>query len=268
MLTDRAREPIAVLAIGQSNMLGKYGPAGHIISDRVQVWVDRSWRRAVLGEPPFQRDRTNNEAANNLAFVFATKLAEHEQRDVRLVLLASDGKRIEFFLPNTVLRRNEWENNQRSRSFGTSLADEIFGVSGAATTCLHDLGKSHFDIVLIHQGEANFAPVAEYPWVYRDKVKALIQEFHQRKLTAGSTQFILGHINPRYHFAREHRAALLPLSGENVMVAEWEGVEDVGSVANSQDAHATGRGLQTLGQLYFEAYLKGEAASGHTEDRR
>lgn len=249
-------EPIAVLAIGQSNMVGRYGPAETVMADSVKVWTSSDWVTAVLGQPPFMRDRDTNGVANNLAFVFAEQLAEASQCEVRLVLLASDGKRIEYFLPNFILDENDWENHQESTRFGVSLAEEIFGTHGTAATALDDINASHFDVVLVHQGEANFAPQAEYPWVYQDKVVSLLDELVRRDVVSDSTQFLLGHINPDYYFSREHRTALESLEYENLSVIEWAGIEDVGSVEGTGDAHATGIGLQVLGERYYESFQR------------
>lgn len=254
-------DPIAVLAIGQSNMVGRYGPAETVMANSVKVWTGSEWVAAVLGQPPFMRDRVTNGVANNLSFVFAEQLAEASQCEVRLVLLASDGKRIEYFLPNFILERNDWENHQESTRFGGSLAEEIFGTNGTAATALDDINISHFDVVLVHQGEANFAPQAEYPWVYENKVIALLEEMVRRDIVSNSTQFLFGHINPDYYFSREHRIALESLEYENLSVIEWAGIEDVGSVDGNGDPHATGRGLQALGERYYETFQRHSSPS-------
>ena len=252
--------PFRVLAIGQSNMEGRFGPAAAPSDSAARIfawnWSVEEWAPAVLGSIPFRPLFAGSGAANNLSYVFANEISQECDIDVYTVLLASGGKRIEYFLPNFVLRDNGWENNQSDSRFGNSLADEIMGQDGTAAVALRSSGGGVFDAVLIHQGEANNLDIIEEPGVYQAQIRALISELRRRRLVGDDTAIIVGGINPGYPGGEAHQLAINELRHEGIGVVSWQGVEDVGDIIGDNNQHATGRGLTELGIRYFEEFMR------------
>lgn len=251
---------VRVLAIGQSNIEGRYGPAisPYDLENELRAWnwSQDIWVPAELGSLPFAGVVRIKDPANNLAYVFAGKLAMHCQVDVDTVLLASGGKRIEYFLPNYVLEANGWVNEQNAPPFGASLADEILGSTGDAALALQTSEGLAYDVVLVHQGEANNEDILENAEPYLAKLRALVAELRLRKLVSEDTPILFGGINPDYRGGEAHRIAIEQLANEGLGVVDWRGIEDVRSVSGESNNHATGNGLTELGLRYFEEYMR------------
>lgn len=230
-------------------MEGAYGPSpsSGIHSPTVRAWdlTASEFSAATLGSSPF---RSGSPTPNNLAYVFCKELARHIETTVDLVLIAASGLKIEHFMPNTVLSANGWTNSQTS-IFGSSAADELMGSTGTAFTALDNLGKSQFDVVIMHQGEANVDAAS----VYLAKLEAQYAEMHARGLlTLGTTPIVMGYINPNYSNAADHGNAVASFvaAHNNCASVPWSGIQTVGGGNN----HATGTGLEQLGVRYFNAY--------------
>lgn len=204
--------PLNVLAFGQSNMEGFFGPAvGYDSPDeRIRVWDWRQdkWRLAKLGVAPFHRAKGSSEPANNLAYVFARLLAQQCDVGVNLTFLAAGGMRIEYFMPPELLAERGWVNTQESKAFGTSLSDELLSPAGDAAMALRATGAYRYDAVLIHQGEANSLKDGDTAEVYAGKLRALLAEMTWRGLIDPRTPVILGTINGAYPRARDHARAV------------------------------------------------------------
>lgn len=239
-------------------MRGAYGPSpsSGIYSPSVYSWnlATDSFGSAVLGTSPFL---SGTPTPNNLAYVFAKELARHHEEEIYLTLIASDGKKIEYFLPNSVLSANGWVNSQTDPFFGSSGAEELMGATGDAALALAALGKSRYDVVLQHQGEANISitdgNIADTAAAYEAKVAALYEQLDSRGLIdLGSTPILIGHINPDYPVAGNHASAISTYAGATPKVSTvgWSGVDTVGGT----NKHATGLGLEQLGIRYFNAY--------------
>lgn len=125
---------INVLAFGQSNMEGRFGPAvGYKDPDpriRVWNWKNNEWQIAELGVFPFWKARGLLEPANNLAYVFAKRLVDECSVNVDLTLLTSGGMRLEYFLPLYVIRKHGWSNRQATAHFGPTLSDDLLEEQG------------------------------------------------------------------------------------------------------------------------------------------
>ncbi len=244
---------LTVLAVGQSNMAGFYGPAlappSHDQVVRAWDWHSAKWVTATLGRRPF-RSAIGGGPAHNLAYEAAQQLAAQAKINVDVALFASNNKRVEYFLPNSVLRARGWANNQTDRDFGTSLSDEILGYSGSGRQALDACDCPCFDVVLDHQGEANAGDTAQE---FAAKKIAFISELRTRRLIRSDAQIILGCINPSYGaWAVTHANALqlIAANDAHVHVVRWEGVEDVRSITGEDNHHATGKGLAQLGRAY------------------
>lgn len=250
---------INILAFGQSNMAGRFGPApnysGPDPNIRVWNWQTKKLEPAQLGVFPFWTDRNGNGPANNLAYVFGQNLVKTCKVEVNLTYLATDGAKLEYFLPNDVLKKNSWSNGQTKMYFGPSLADELLSSNSQTRSALIAAGATTYDIVLIHQGEANSLRDGDTAAVYEKKLKAMINELVTRRFVRRDTKFVLGTINPLYPKADEHKKAVLSLQAPTVAIASWDGIETFDTPKVVGDRHATGNGLQTLGERYFEKYL-------------
>ena len=239
---------LAVLAFGQSNMGGYYGPApnGAMMAPTVNAWnySSNAWVTANLGAVPFHG---GTPTPNNLAYVACKEIARHTEQPLSFVLLAGNGLRIEYFMPNIVLNANGWTNSQTTPEFGSSLSEEMMGAGGDALTALASLGKTQFDLVLMHQGEANTE--AEYA----DKLEALFQELDRRNLLElGTTPIVLGEINPAYGHAAQHAAIIAAFAAahSSVGIVNWDGYI---STVGGGNFHADGAGLEKLGVRYANA---------------
>lgn len=252
---------LPILAIGQSNIEGGFGPAlpapAHDKAVRAYNLKTMQWTPAQLGVSPFRNIVRSKAPAHNFVFEFAHQYASQCADDADLVLLASGGKRIEFFLPGEVLAANGWTNEQTDPLFGASLSEHIFGAEGAARAALKAAGHEAYGVVLIHQGEANFAqaPIDTLE-DYKSKLRLLLSGLQQRALIREDTPVILGEINPTYLGAATHKQALASLVDRRICVVTWDGgVEDVKAVTGDNNPHATGRGLSELGKRYFKAFI-------------
>lgn len=247
-----------VLYIGQSNMAGYRGPAlpppAHSRAVSAWDWAAALWKPAKLGTKPFH-NAAPGVPAHNLAFACAHQIALQGDMDSDIVLFASNGKRVEYLLPNVTLATHGWSNTQSGDpEFGASLAEEIFGASGSAKQALAALGKSRFDAVCVHQGEAQAGDTAP---VMAAKYEALVAELQTRGLICPTTPIVFGEINPRYGHAAIHTESLGRLAAQDrrVRVVRWDGIEDVCAITGADDKHATGHGLAKLGRDYAAAVL-------------
>ncbi len=265
---------LPILAIGQSNLEGRYGPAltvpAHKRTVRAFDLAARQWSDAKLGRNPFKTIVRSTIPAHNLVFEFAHRYASICDDDADIVLLASGGKRIEFFLPGEVLAENGWRSEQTDPDFGNSLAGEIFAADGAAKQALAAAGHAAFEVLLIHQGEANFAdPPMDAPEAYALKLRRLIEELERRGLIRPTTPIVLGEINPLYLGAwLMHRQALANFTDARTRVVRWDaGIECAKAVIGENNSHASGRGLAELGKRYFEAYVQTCVAAARQSSR-
>lgn len=167
--------PIYVLATGQSNMLG-YNGGGGAVGDTVQdsrvvVWDNISkWVISRIRFAPYRTDGTYN----NLAFHFAKKLAQNDNRIVRLILAAFPGQPIEY-----------WKTGNTG---WTNLTGYV-SASGSST--------KKFDVILWHQGESNgdglpSGPACGADPCYRDSLYNLITKFQAQTWGDKNTKFIAG----------------------------------------------------------------------------
>jgi hypothetical protein len=251
-------KPISILAIGQSNMVGRFGPSDGSSppSEAARAWDYKAdkWTKAVLGKRPFWPAKGAPGAAGNLAYTFAQLLAKKCGGPVYLVILASGGKRIEYFLPEDVLAEHGWTNKKESRQFGSSLADEIMDEAGDAKRALSDIGAVSYNVLLVHQGESNSAGNGDLYAVYAQKAQALLKALRRSGVINEDTVSIFGEISRGYARSAEQRAALRKIQG--IGVVPWDGIETFDKLAGNHNRHATGRGLNELGHRYFDTYMR------------
>lgn len=252
---------VHILAVGQSNMEGRFGPAPNTTADpRIQLWdwYKREFNTAELGEFPFYPDPKIGEPANNLVFAFARRLVEKCDTNIYITLIAAGSMKIEFFIPQPILDSHSWKNTQYWRFFDQSASDELFSPTGTAIAALQASGGNRYDILLMHQGEANFAQEGDIDSAgqYAGKVKTFIQALTSRGLLRRESLSILGTINAKYPGAQSQHQAVMSLQTPTTGVATWEGIEVFDTPGVPGDRHATGSGLEELGSRYFDTYWR------------
>lgn len=243
--------------IGQSGAAGTKGPQPTNIqpTSRVKAWDlnINSWVDATLGQNPFYPAYTGV-IPNNIGYVFCMELAALFNEDVRLVLIASDGKKIEYFLPNYVLSANGWSNTQTSPQFGSSAAPALMGSTGAAKQAMASLGKSCFDVILMDQGEAN-AVAGDSSAAYLSKLGFLFDELDSRGIiNYATTEILLGHINSAYPNSANHAQAIEDFASTHTRcrTVSSTGLTTVGG----GDLHADTWGLTKKGRRNFNEYMQ------------
>lgn len=261
---NESEDPFVILAIGQSNMEGRYGSDldDESVSGKVKAWnlYTQSFEQAQLGNFPFGGNAGGfGGKANNLALRFAIRVHEDTGRPVYIILLAVGGKRIEYFLQDQVLVENNWvyREDQPHKLFGESLSDEIFGDENEAYKALSELKRSKVEVVLIHQGEANVV-LGDSEESLIKKYSVFLNELKRMSYMAQSTPVIFGEINARYPNSQNQRQAIKFLSAKsaNVSYVKWDGIDEVGEIAGrpGYNNHASGLGLQELGDRYYEQF--------------
>ncbi|MCI5042302.1 MAG: sialate O-acetylesterase [Donghicola eburneus] len=240
-----------ILAFGQSNMQGRFGPSDSYMppNPRVRVWNYKKqvWQTATLGKFPFFQANNCEGAAGNLAYHFSHLIAKYHRRSTDLVLLASDGKRIEFFIEPERLKENGWRCEYRDRvPFGKSMSLHL---SGGLAEKAHKLGP--YDIVIVHQGEANFKAPADSPKDYQKKLEVLLIQLRDSGVIGSGTKVILGEISQKAPNREKHSFAIKSLSSPNLAISDWGNAD----LVSNDRLHADGNGLKSLGQSYMEAYL-------------
>jgi len=263
---DLSGDPFVILAIGQSNMEGRYGSDldDESVYGNLLAWITstQTFGRCQLGKPPFGGNAGGfGGKANNLALRFGIRVHEATGRPVRIFLFAVGGKRIEYFLRKQILSDNDWnyEDGKPHAQFKKSLGDEIFGEDNEITKGLSRIGQKHVDVVLVHQGEANVV-VGDSTDSLMKKYTILLEELNRMDYTRHLTPIIFGEINSRYPNSQNQRDAirLLSLNHPAVSFVHWDGIDEVGEIEGrpGYNNHASGLGLQQLGDRYYEAFQR------------
>lgn len=238
--------------------MGRYGPVvAPPPRDDVRAWdwKQRMFVPAQLGVLPFWPVPKVGGPAANLGYTLACAIADRLRTPVTINLLASDGRRIEYFLPAEVLAARGWVNKQKPcRHFGPSMALHLFGEDSSARLCLQAAGKSAYDLIAVHQGEAQVSNPVDSAEDILEKYRALIAALRDNDLASPSTEILFGRISPKYKFEGNHAAALEALEKDGIASAEWRDIEDLDAIGVSGDAHASGAGLTQLGMRYFEQW--------------
>ncbi len=260
-----AQETLRVLAVGQSNMEGRYGPSvdrwQYPAIPEIRAWnyMKKSFGTAELGAVPFSLNQKGTRPANNIAYVFAQRVHDDLGRNVDITLLTESGRRIEYFLPEAVLQENGWESDRSAAPFGASLGEEIFAPDGDASLALPD--GAVYDVVLVSQGAANFNrdvfPV-ETADEYAAKLRAFIGALYASELINTTSAILFANINPKYLYADIHREALKQVVDFQTGFIEWRGILDVEDYRQDGefDRHATGWGMNDLADRYYLKFLE------------
>jgi len=238
--------PAYILATGQSNMLGYgTGTLGDTVQDaRVSIWNNSSsWVTSRIHFAPYRTDGYYN----NLAFHFAKKLAQTENRIVRLILQPYPGQAIEY-----------WSNSALA---WTSITTAV-SASGS--------GTKTFDAILWHQGESNGdgnAGVCAADACYRDSLRGLINRFNATAWVDNTTKFIAGGLSVNGNPIHKGREDVLKELNSDTLT--YTGFADAYGFTGG-DVHFTNLELVEFGAVrYWNAYkalpiLKYQSSGGGT----
>jgi len=222
--------PAYILATGQSNMLGYgSGTLGDTVQDaRVSVWNNSSsWVTSRIHFAPYRTDGYYN----NLAFHFAKKLAQTENRIVRLILQAYPGQPIEYWATGATA----WTG------IGTAVS-----ASGSSTKT--------FSAILWHQGESNgdgYGPCVTDN-CYRDSLYHLISRFNATAWVDNTTKFIAGGLSVNGTSGHKGREDVLKELNSDTLT--YTGFADAYGFTLG-DVHFTNAELVEFGSVrYWNAY--------------
>ncbi|MCK5123495.1 MAG: hypothetical protein KAQ87_05125 [Candidatus Pacebacteria bacterium] len=210
-------EPFTIVAMGQSNMVGRDGAGDDKTADnRVRAWNGSTWVIADLSSTPFADNY------NNIAFHFAKKIAEEQNREVRIILEAENGRPISDWVP--------------------SSATHYAGMQ----TQITNSGTTKIDVVLWHQGESNNGSSNT---AYAADLQLLIDQLRSETEISSTTPIVMGELivgaldGQNAVFENIHNYITDPY----VTVARAKFLADKGD-----NLHFSGPSLVTLGQ---ERYL-------------
>lgn len=249
---NATRRKVAVLAWGQSNMVGARAAVNQdtttdrldrfyamdITNDSTGVFV-----LADLHNDPFTGSSINmpDTVANNLAYHFCRNYAEVHDVDVYLLLIASSGKNIEYFLQDTTNTDNGWIPTTTP-----TFADRMRKLS---MRFLDSLGIDKYTAIIGHQGESNFSSIDDTE--YSDKVEALITELWSfGVIDTGQTAIVMGEVSILNARHDEHLRELQEVESrhKNFAIAGSKGL------TQADNTHFDGLGLTEMGHRYFNAF--------------
>ena len=251
------KTPIAVLFMGQSNLLGHTGAIGGdlTMTDGAFSWdsigtggttIDGTqFIRPKIGTFPFNRyNATEGQYATTLPMCILRELRRRTDRPIYFITVAGLGHSIEAFIPEATRLANGWT----VPGGNTDLSAHLFTNSGAMLSAVPK-GFGSFDYVFFHQGENNLGnPIIEY----RDKVTALFNDLidaghvHKQK-----TRIVFGAIswfNAKY---MEHKGALGNRITRNFPQASM--ADSTGLPIQPDLVHFTARGYEGMAARMVDA---------------
>jgi hypothetical protein len=170
--------------------------------------------------------------------------------DPRLVMVANGGHPVECFLPGTVRRARGWPIPAGKEDMARYIYPPRLGVKRA----LRALKKNYFDVVPIHQGEANSMTPPE---VYEARFLSWRGSMIRNSLITSRTPIIVGGLFTGYPSYATHKAVIQSIAAQfpNVIF-----VDSTGLTALPDDTHFTGPSAVTMGQRYYTAFENYEPA--------
>jgi hypothetical protein len=249
---------IAILGLGQSQKRGpmqatngdKSIPDGLLTWDNDEEDFGSAFRVPQWGQFPLDRRLGPGEPwANNMALAFCRRAMAQTGDEARLMVVAKGGHPIQSFIRKETRDARGWEIPEGK----TNMAPYVFHPDNGARRALQVLGKSHFDAILWHQGEANAGLSAQQ---YAARFLALRDDLLDTGIAGPGTIIIAGALYEGHGFHATHRAAMLSVrNGATGMCF----AESTGLNALADEVHFTGSALVTMGQRMADQYL---AATG------
>ncbi len=251
--------PITVLAIGQSNMRGGLGATGgekdfptaaKFFNSKERsfgtAWVDPVW-----GQFPFDRTEDGGLSySNNISLSFARTVIQATGRPVWTYFVAKGQQPIESFLRPATRLKGEWPLPDGK----ANLAPLLYNPTHGARAALDLVPAPHFDVVLMHQGEANARNSGQS---YAEKIKALYADLSDTALIRPTTQFLIGGLWEGKPFYAVHKNALIAAAQElpNFHFIDSNGLINMADGRHSP-LHFPGLELQEIGRRMAAAYLQ------------
>lgn len=225
-------EPIVIGATGQSNMEGNATGGDTTRDARVLALnnATNTWQVAVIGQAPFR----TGALYNNIAFNFAKKLAQEENRVVKIVIVAQGSQPIE-----------QWSNT--TAPLFDSLAKKL------------RLYTSNVKAILWHQGESNNDAVTLYcnsDPCYEQKLNTVIGKFDTIRAMSEDWKFIAGGMSDVLVAVNNTRNGVLE-NLDNDIYGNTLFTSGVGIGVGVDNTHFTAQGLIDFGIRYYYRYKDG-----------
>lgn len=252
---EAGSEPIVILGMGQSNMVGNSASTtgSKTVEPGVYIWDGTSavhgteYNAAAFGTAPFNVGVAP--WANNLLVHAANLLAVETGRDVYMILIADGGRKIECFLTPDTLAANGWT---AVVNFTPYMYPDI------RDACLAVPGRnSPFpDVILWQQGEANNA---DSQAEYEAKLRALLGDLRANGiLYDGLTSVTAGGLVPVHAYYATHMAACQAVAATD---SSFQYISSAG-LPDTDGWHFTGEALVTLGTAHADAVSLDAAGAG------
>lgn len=250
------QEPLILLGMGQSNMLGQATAtdgdhsilSGVYVSDATVSANHTGYITAAFGTAPFNRG--SSPYANNMLIHAANALRTATGRTVYLIMIADGGRKIECFLKPDTLTENGWTAAVNFSAYMyPNIVNACADVPGRVSACP--------DLILWEQGGANAADTAEG---YALKLDALIADLKSEGvIEPGTTKMTIGELALANPYYTTHKTAinLVADSDPELAVIVSNSLTDVGD-----GLHFDGASLVIRGQRHAAAFTFGALATG------
>jgi|GEM_PF-4430327 len=218
-----------ILAMGQSNMVGRYAGGDATTNPDVYAWDGSNWVVATLGVAPFYTITAN---ANNIAHSFARKYQQQYGGEVRIILSAQSAQPIA-----------EWVG---SGTASTMYADAMAQIAASGTTKI--------DAILWHQGEQDRDLNGGSAVQYQADLNTLLTQLRAEPTIGKTVPFIAGALLDEGSNSWDDRNDVLTTLNGDADI--WTGTASGADLASIGDEiHYNGTSLHVLGsERYFEVY--------------
>jgi hypothetical protein len=249
-------DPLAMLALGQSNTLGNPDATGgdKTLLDSILWWngtglaEGTEWRLPTDGTYPF--NRTSDGGAtynNNMPYACARELSRRTGRPVAGMMYARGGHEAVSFVTPAGRTANGWTLPGGNTDISLAMYDGI--ANGLAA-----LGKSVLDVIVIHQGEADTGDLE----TWADQWEVVLEELEAAGVyDPDYTRVVVGQISEgsmnddKHTFQIVAASKLKTVTHGNLGYFRSTGVP----MMPGDDVHFSGEGLVSLGMRAASAAL-------------
>lgn len=249
-------EPIALLALGQSNTLGNPDATGgdKTLRDNILWWNGTAtaegteWRLPTDGTYPF--NRTNDGGStynNNMPYACAREISYRTGRPVAGMMYARGGHEAVSFVTPAGRTANGWTLPGGNIDISLAMYDGI-------ETGLAALGKSVLDVIVIHQGEADTSDLE----TWADQWEVVLEELEAAGVyDPDFTRVVVGQISDGSANSGQHTFQIVAASKLKTVthgnLGYFRSIEV--PTMPGDDVHFSGEGLVSLGMRAASAAL-------------
>ncbi len=247
---------ITALFIGQSNVRGAVvandGPRGYppylrFLNNNEDAfgtaYIRPQWGRYPLD----RRGNVNQPYANHIALGFARHMWRSERISVYAAVVAKGGHAIECFITPATRAANGWTIRPAMVDVSPYLFDPTQGVMA--------VNGGPFDVIVKHQGEANFGESGSPDTLeaYQAKEAALIGDLEAAGIKGPDTVYLSGVVWDGHPYYSDHRAAVVRACDTKLRCHR---VHSAGlKTVPTSDLHFTGTAISNYGKRFAMAYL-------------